>query len=84
MSLLLYIHLTVDYAVEWSHQALFFNMGQCCTAGSRTYVHEDIYDEFVKKSVARAKAKTVGDPYDPKNESGPQVNSFCLLIYTLT
>ena len=52
-------------------------MGQCCTAGSRTYVHEDIYDEFVKKSVARAKAKTVGDPYDPKNESGPQVNSFC-------
>ena len=56
-------------------------MGQCCTAGSRTYVHEDIYDEFVKKSVARAKAKTVGDPYDPKNESGPQVNSFCLLIY---
>ena len=30
-------------------QALFFNMGQCCTAGSRTYVHEDIYDEFVKK-----------------------------------
>ena len=31
-------------------QALFFNMGQCCTAGSRTYVHEDIYDEFVKKA----------------------------------
>jgi len=30
-------------------QALFFNMGQCCTAGSRTFVHEDIYDEFVKK-----------------------------------
>ena len=30
-------------------QALFFNMGQCCTAGSRTYVHQDIYDEFVKK-----------------------------------
>ena len=31
-------------------QALFFNMGQCCTAGSRTFVHEDIYDEFVKKA----------------------------------
>lgn len=64
----------LDYAVEWSHQALFFNMGQCCTAGSRTYVHEDIYDEFVKKSVARAQAKTVGDPYDPKIESGPQID----------
>ena len=66
----------MDYAVEWSHQALFFNMGQVCTAGSRTYVHEDIYDEFVKKSVARAQARTVGDPYDPKNESGPQVILF--------
>ena len=65
---------SVDYAVEMSHQALFFNMGQCCTAGSRTYVHEDIYDEFVKKSVARAQAKTVGDPFDAKNESGPQVS----------
>ena len=31
-------------------QALFFNMGQCCTAGSRTFVHEDIYEEFVKKA----------------------------------
>ena len=34
-------------------QALFFNMGQCCTAGSRTFVHEDIYDEFVKKARPR-------------------------------
>ena len=49
-------------------------MGQVCTAGSRTYVHEDIYDEFVKRSVARAKAKTVGDPFDVNNESGPQVS----------
>jgi acyl-CoA reductase-like NAD-dependent aldehyde dehydrogenase len=36
-------------------------------------VHEDIYDEFVKRAVARAKAKTIGDPYDAKSEYGPQV-----------
>ena len=71
---LFYFAITVDFAVENAHQAVFFNMGQVCTAGSRTYVHEDIYDEFVKKSVARAQAKTVGDPFDAKNESGPQVS----------
>ena len=64
---------TVDYAVEEAHEAIFFNMGECCCAGSRTFVQEGIYDEFVKKSVARAKARVVGDPYDPKCESGPQV-----------
>jgi len=64
----------LDYAVEMSHQAVMFNMGQVCCAGSRTYVHESIYDEFVKKSVERAKKKTVGDPFDLKNESGAQID----------
>ncbi|KAH3814980.1 retinal dehydrogenase 2-like [Dreissena polymorpha] len=64
----------LDYVVEYAHQALFYNMGQVCTAGSRTYVHEDIYDEFVKRAVARAQAKKVGDPFDNNNESGPQVS----------
>lgn len=70
---LFFIFSAVDYVVEWAHQALFFNMGQVCTAGSRTYVHEDIYDEFVTKAVARAKTKVIGDPYDVKSEYGPQV-----------
>ena len=64
---------TVDFAVEMSHFAIMFNMGQVCTAGSRTFVQEDIYDEFVKKTVARAQRRTVGDPMDFKNENGPQV-----------
>lgn len=64
----------LDYAVEQSHIALFMNMGQCCTAGSRCYVQEEIYDKFVEKAVARAQKKTVGDPFDTKNENGPQVD----------
>jgi len=64
----------LDYAVEMSHMALFYNMGQCCTAGSRCYVQEEIYDKFVEKAVARAQKRTVGDPFDPKIESGPQVD----------
>jgi len=65
----------MDAAVEGAHFAPFFNQGQCCCAGSRTYVEEKCYDEFVEKSVARAKKRTVGDPLDPKTEQGPQVDA---------
>ena len=38
----------LDMAVEMAHQAIFFNQGQVCAAGSRLLVQEDIHDEFVK------------------------------------
>ena len=60
-------------AVETAHQGLFFNMGQCCCAGSRVMVEEDIYDEFLERSVERAKNRTIGNPFDMSNEQGPQV-----------
>ncbi|HKE26766.1 MAG TPA: aldehyde dehydrogenase family protein [Bryobacteraceae bacterium] len=65
----------LDAAVEGAHFGLFFNHGQCCCAGSRVFVEEKIYDEFVAKSGARASQRTVGDPFDPKTEQGPQVDS---------
>ncbi|XP_023127341.2 aldehyde dehydrogenase, mitochondrial [Amphiprion ocellaris] len=64
----------MEDAVEQSHFALFFNQGQCCCAGSRTYVQADIYDEFVERSAERAKRRVVGDPFDLKTEQGPQVD----------
>lgn len=64
----------IDEAVEGAHFGLFFNHGQCCCAGSRVFVEEKIYDQFVEKSGARAKKRTVGDPFDPKTEQGPQVD----------
>lgn len=69
----------MDDAVEQAHFALFFNQGQCCCAGSRTYVQEDIYDEFLQRSVERAKRRTVGNPFDLSTEQGPQVNTCRLL-----
>ena len=68
----------MDEAVSVAHNALFFNMGQVCCAGSRTFVEESIYDEFVKKSVEKAKQRIIGDPFDMKTESGPQVSSHFL------
>lgn len=65
----------LDQAVEGSHFALFFNQGQCCCAGSRVFVEEKIYDDFVKRSTERAKRRKVGDPFDPITEQGPQVDN---------
>ncbi|KAL5004766.1 hypothetical protein ScPMuIL_018222 [Solemya velum] len=64
----------MDDAIEKSHFGLFFNMGQCCCAGSRIFVEEKAYDEFVERSTERAKKRTVGDPFDSKNEQGPQID----------
>ena len=64
----------IDEAVEGAHFGLFFNHGQCCCAGSRVFVEQKIYDQFVEKSGARARKRTVGDPFDPKTEQGPQVD----------
>ena len=64
----------LDTAVEMSHFALFFNQGQCCCAGSRTFVEESIYDEFVRRSVERAKKRKVGDPFSEDSEQGAQVD----------
>ncbi|XP_061372309.1 benzaldehyde dehydrogenase, mitochondrial-like isoform X3 [Gastrolobium bilobum] len=65
----------VDDAVELAHFALFFNQGQCCCAGSRTFVHERVYDEFVEKAKARALKRVVGDPFKGGIEQGPQIDS---------
>ncbi|KAI3878123.1 hypothetical protein MKX03_036922 [Papaver bracteatum] len=64
----------IDKAVEAAHFALFFNQGQCCCAGSRTFVHEKVYDEFLEKSKARAMKRVVGDPFQKGVEQGPQID----------
>ncbi|XP_078621849.1 aldehyde dehydrogenase 1A1-like isoform X1 [Branchiostoma floridae x Branchiostoma japonicum] len=64
----------IDFAVANCHHALFWNMGQNCCAGSRTFVEEAIYDEFVKRSIERAKNRKVGDGFQSGVEQGPQVN----------
>ncbi|CAH2087122.1 unnamed protein product [Euphydryas editha] len=61
-------------AVETAHMALFYNMGQCCCAGSRTFVQDTIYDEFVALATARAKRRVLGDPFKPETEQGPQID----------
>ncbi|XP_072968638.1 aldehyde dehydrogenase family 2 member C4-like [Typha angustifolia] len=64
----------VDMAVNLARVASFLNKGEVCVAGSRIYVQEGIYDEFVKKAAESAKTWVVGDPFDPHVNQGPQVD----------
>ncbi|GAB1544650.1 aldehyde dehydrogenase family protein [Scytonema sp. NUACC21] len=64
----------LDAAIAGCHHALFFNQGQCCNAGSRLFVEEKCYDDFVAKSVEQAQQRTVGDPFDSNTKQGPQVD----------
>ncbi|KAK7018825.1 Aldehyde dehydrogenase X, mitochondrial [Halocaridina rubra] len=64
----------LNSAAELCHAAMFNNHGQNCCAGSRTFVHESIYDEFVKKAVQLAQKRPVGDPFDEATLQGPQVS----------
>jgi acyl-CoA reductase-like NAD-dependent aldehyde dehydrogenase len=43
-------------------------------SGSRTYVQEGIYDEYVARSIEIANKKKVGDPMLPDTENGPQIS----------
>nr|GMC98101.1 aldehyde dehydrogenase family 2 member C4 [Ipomoea batatas] len=64
----------VDQIAGLALAASTFNKGEICVAGSRVFVQEGIYDKFVEKVVEKAKAKVVGDPFDPNVQQGPQVS----------
>lgn len=64
----------IDEAVKIAFNAIFANHGQNCCAGSRTFVHADIYDTFVKKAAEKAKQRKVGDPFSSETAQGPQID----------
>ncbi len=51
-----------------------FNKGEVCTAPSRALIHESIYEEFMKRCLARIAAIKQGDPLDTDTMMGPQVS----------
>src|SRR4051812_24935423 len=64
----------MDAALEGAYLGLFFNMGQCCCAGSRLYVEEKVHDQVVERLHEKAKQQKLGDPFDPATTQGPQVS----------
>lgn len=64
----------LSQAVSRSSPPHSFNHGQTCCAGSRIFVHEKIYDEFLARFTKKSKELKVGDPFSPDSFQGPQVS----------
>ena len=64
----------VDLAIAGTAGAIFFNHGQCCCAGSRLYVQEDIFDNFVEGVANEARNIQLGPGLDPNTQMGPMVS----------
>jgi phenylacetaldehyde dehydrogenase len=63
-----------DAAIAGAANAIFFNHGQCCVAGSRLFVQEDRFDEVVNGVAEIAKSIKLGDGMDPDTQMGPLVS----------
>jgi aldehyde dehydrogenase (NAD+) len=64
----------IEHAVQVMMFAMFYNSGECCTAGTRLFVHEDIYEEFMDAFVEAAQGLQMGDPLDSDTRLGPKVS----------
>ncbi|KAK2462656.1 hypothetical protein APHAL10511_005389 [Amanita phalloides] len=66
----------IDQVAQQAAFGIFYNMGQVCTAGSRIFVQEGIYDKFLAKmtEITRAAGAAAGDPFQPSTLHGPQVS----------
>lgn len=61
-------------AIPGAANAIFFNHGQCCCAGSRLYVEQEVFDEVSAGIAEQAKQIHVGDGFDESTTMGPLVS----------
>ena len=64
----------VDGAIEGAANAIFFNHGQCCVAGSRLFVHQSRFDEVVDGVAEIAKSIKLGSGMEAGTQMGPLVS----------
>ncbi|MFM0616335.1 aldehyde dehydrogenase family protein [Paraburkholderia nemoris] len=64
----------LDRAIPGVAEAVLLNSGQACTAGSRLYIHEDIYDKVVAGVAEYASSLKLGHGLDPETHLGPLIS----------
>jgi acyl-CoA reductase-like NAD-dependent aldehyde dehydrogenase len=64
----------LEQAVNGSLFAIYFHQGQVCAAGSRLFVQEGIYDQFMDLFIEKTKKIRLGHPLDPGTQMGPLVS----------
>ncbi|WP_159711753.1 aldehyde dehydrogenase family protein [Geminicoccus flavidas] len=65
----------LDHTIVGTASAIFYNMGQCCTAGSRLFAHKKVFDQVVEGLTAEAAKLKIGHGLDPETTMGPLVSS---------
>jgi acyl-CoA reductase-like NAD-dependent aldehyde dehydrogenase len=65
----------IDAAVKGSFQAIYFNSGQACNAGSRLFVPAERFDEVMSSLAEAAKAAQLGPGLDAGTQLGPLVSA---------
>jgi phenylacetaldehyde dehydrogenase len=63
-----------EASVAGAANAIFFNHGQCCSAGSRLFIERDRFDEVLEGVASIAKGIKVGDGFSGDTEMGPLVS----------
>jgi acyl-CoA reductase-like NAD-dependent aldehyde dehydrogenase len=65
----------LEQAVKGAYQAIYYNSGQACNAGSRLFVHSDQYDEVLGGLVEAAGKARLGPGLDPGTQLGPLISA---------
>lgn len=64
----------LEDAVNGALFGIYFAQGQVCAAGSRLFVQDSVYDQFLDAFSKKAQTIRVGNPLDPMTQMGPQVS----------
>lgn len=72
---LIFADANLDLAVESTIRSSFLNQGEICLCGSRIYVQNEIYDQFLAKFVPKVQALRAGDPKERDTFLGPLVSA---------
>jgi aminomuconate-semialdehyde/2-hydroxymuconate-6-semialdehyde dehydrogenase len=64
----------MDKAIATTLRSSFANQGEICLCGSRIFVHESVYEEFLQRFVKDTEKIVVGDPKDTKTGMGALVS----------
>ena len=65
----------LDVAVKGAYQAIYYNTGQACNAGSRLFVHRDQYDDVVAGLVEAAAKARLGPGLEATTQLGPLISA---------
>ena len=65
----------LEVAIKGAYQAIYYNTGQACNAGSRLFVQKDQYDDVLSALVEAAGKARLGPGLDPSTQMGPLISA---------